>query len=76
MNIAYAGIWNEKVFDIPYIKELDRQLKADHLATKIVCCDEYPGEGAGQWAIADEMLKDPELSAADVAVIGVALSAR
>ncbi len=40
------------------------------LATQIICCDEYPGEGTGQWAIADEMLKDPEVNAA-VAVIGV-----
>ncbi len=58
---------------LPIIKELHRRLAEDHLATKIVCCDEYPGEGAGQWSIADEMLKDPEL-ANDIAVIGVALS--
>ena len=70
LNIDYAGIWNEKVFDIPYIMDLHRQLKADHLATRIVCCDEYPGEGAGQWSIADEMLKDPNLAAA-IDVIGV-----
>lgn len=70
LNIAYTGIWNEKVYDAAYVMELDRQLKADHLSTKIVCCDEYPGEGAGQWAIADAILKDPQLAAA-VAVIGV-----
>ena len=70
LDIAYAGIWNEKVFDIPYVEELHRQLKADHLATRIICCDEYPGEGAGQWAIADEILKDPHLAAA-IDVIGV-----
>jgi len=70
LDIAYAGIWNEKVFDIPYIKDLHRELKARHLATQIVCCDEYIGQGAGQWSIAGEMLKDPEL-AADIDVIGV-----
>ena len=70
LDIAYAGIWNEKVYDAAYVKELYRQFKADHLATKIICCDEYPGEGAGQWAIADEILKDPELASA-VDVIGV-----
>ena len=70
LDIAYAGIWNEKVFDIPYVKELHQQLKAKHLATQIVCCDEYIGQGAGQWSIADEMLKDPEL-ATDIDVIGV-----
>lgn len=70
LQIAYTGTWNEKVFNIPYIKELHRRLTADGLSTRIVCCDEYPGEGAGQWAIADEMLKDPEL-ASDIDVIGV-----
>jgi galactosylceramidase len=70
LDIAYAGPWNEKVFDIPYTKELHRRFVADHLSTGIVCCDEYPGEGAGQWSIATEMLKDPELAAA-IQVIGV-----
>ncbi len=70
LQIAYTGIWNEKVFNIAYIKELHRRLSADGLSTRIVCCDEYPGEGAGQWAIADAMLKDPEL-ASDIDVIGV-----
>lgn len=70
LDIQYAGTWNEKEFDASYVKELARQLKAHHLATKIVCCDEYPGEGAGQWAIAGALLKDPQL-ASDVDVIGV-----
>lgn len=70
LDIAYAGIWNEKVYDAAYVKELYRQFQADHLTTKIICCDEYPGEGAGQWAIADEILRDPELASA-VDVIGV-----
>ena len=70
LDIAYAGIWNENVYNISYIKELHSELKAAHLATKIICCDEYPGEEKGQWEIADEILKDPEL-AADIQVIGV-----
>ncbi len=70
LDIGVTGIWNERVYNTAYIKELHKQLEADHLATKIVCCDEYPGEGAGQWAIADEILKDPEL-AADIYAIGV-----
>jgi hypothetical protein len=69
LDIAYAGPWNEKVHDVAYIKALHRRFVEEHLATRIVCCDEYPGQGAGQWSIADEMLKDPEL-ANDVAVIG------
>lgn len=70
LDIAYTGVWNERVYDVAYVKELYRRLQAEHLATKIVCCDEYPGEGAGQWAIADEILRDPEL-AAEIDVIGV-----
>ena len=70
LDIAYTGVWNERVYDTTYIKELHRKLEEEHLRTRIVCCDEYPGEGAGQWAIADEMLKDPEL-AADIDAIGV-----
>lgn len=70
LDIGYAGVWNETVFDLPYVKELHRRLQADHLDTKIICCDEYVGEGAGQWAIADEILKDPE-SAKAIQVIGV-----
>ena len=70
LDIGVTGIWNEKVYDVNYVKELHRKLQQEHLATKIICCDEYPGEGAGQWAIADDILKDPEL-AADIDVIGV-----
>jgi galactosylceramidase len=70
LNIDITGVWNERVFDTAYVKELRRQLDAEHLSTKIVCCDEYPGEGAGQWAIADQILKDPEL-AGDIYAIGV-----
>lgn len=70
LDIAYTGVWNERVYDTTYIKELHRRLQEKHLNTKIVCCDEYPGEGEGQWAIADEIRNEPEL-ASDIAVIGV-----
>ena len=62
LDIAYAGIWNEREFSIPYIKRLHELLEARHLSTRIVCCD-------GDWSIADAMLKDPGLSA-DISVIG------
>lgn len=62
LDIAYAGIWNEREPDIAYIKDLHKRLKAAGLATKIVCCDT-------DWSPADQLLKDLEL-AADVAVIG------
>src|SRR5580658_2145430 len=70
LDIGVAGIWNEKVYDSTYIKELHRKFVQESLATKIICCDEYPGEGAGQFAIADDVLKDPELTR-DIAIIGV-----
>lgn len=70
LDIGVTGIWNEKVYDVPYIERLHRKLIQEGLATRIICCDEYPGEGAGQWAIADDILKDPVL-AADIDVIGV-----
>jgi galactosylceramidase len=47
LDIAYAGLWNDKIYNVPYINELYRQFKAEHLATRIICCDEYPGQGAG-----------------------------
>jgi len=62
LDIAYAGIWNEREPDGAYIKDLYQRLKAAGLATKIVCCDT-------DWSPADHMSKDPEL-AADVADIG------
>jgi hypothetical protein len=70
LDIAYTGVWNEKQFDSTYVKELSRTLAAQRVPAKIVCCDEYPGEGLGQWSIVDAMLKDPELNTA-VSAIGV-----
>ena len=70
LDIAYTGIWNEKVYDARYVKTLHRVLAERHLPVRIVCCDEYDGQGAGQWAIAEAMNNDPELKA-DVDVIGV-----
>jgi hypothetical protein len=68
LDIAYTGVWNEKQFDGTYVKELYRTLTAQKIAAKIVCCDEYPGEGLGQWSIVDAMVKDSELNAAVYAV--------
>lgn len=70
LDIRYVGLWNEKVYDLAYLKDLHNALVENHLPTKIVCCDEYPGEGKGQWDIANVILSDPEI-AADVAAIGV-----
>jgi Glycosyl hydrolase family 59 len=64
LDIAYTGVWNEKVYDAAYVKQLHRTLQAKAGGTKLVCCDEYPGEGLGQWSIVDAMAKDAELRAA------------
>lgn len=70
LDIAYTGIWNEKQFDATYVKELHDTLSSQGLKTAVVCCDEYAGEGLGQWSIVDAMLKDPKLASA-VDVVGV-----
>src|SRR5580704_834009 len=70
LNIPYTGSWNETQFDAQYIKTLRGVLDNERPGTKIVCCDEYPNEGLGQWSILDAMLKDPALSKA-VDVISV-----
>lgn len=68
LTIAYTGLWNEKTFDLDYLHALHRQLALHHLATRIVCCDEYPRED--QWAIANVILKNPQV-AAEISAIGV-----
>lgn len=39
LHIAYTGGWNERPFDIAYIENLSKALKAHGLTTKVVCCD-------------------------------------
>ena len=70
LDIAYTGIWNEREYNIAYIKQLHRLLQAEHLPTRIVCCDGSPGDVEGQWQIARDILKDPEL-AESIHAIGV-----
>lgn len=70
LDIAYTGVWNEKQFDATYVEDLYAALQEHGLDTKIVCCDEYPGEGLGQWSILDAMRSNPSLRAA-IAVVGV-----
>jgi len=62
LEIAYVGIWNERDWNIAYIRRLHQLLKERQLSTRIVCCD-------GDWSIADAMLTDHQL-AADIDVIG------
>lgn len=71
LDIAYTGIWNEKHFEsAEYVKTLRRVLDAHHLATQIVCCDEYPSANVDQWTILKAMAEDPALRDA-IAVVSV-----
>lgn len=70
MDIAYTGDWNETPFNADYVKTLREVLNQHGLKTEIACCDEYPGEGGGQWKILDAMEKDAMLNAA-IAVVTV-----
>jgi len=67
LDIPYTGIWNEKGdIDFSYVKLLYRTLRDHKLNVRVVCCDEYPGEG--QWKIVDAMRGDAELNTAVYAV--------
>lgn len=70
LHIDYVGIWNERLYDGDYVKELARTLKRKHLDTRIVCCDAHPGVPYGLWGILNGMQNDPELAAA-INAIGV-----
>jgi hypothetical protein len=63
--ITYCGIWNERAYDVAWIKLLRRTLNRAGLAqVKLVAADEVR-----TWTIADQMAADPELRDA-VQVIG------
>ncbi len=68
LDIRYTGIWNERRHDSGYVELLHHTLLSQHLLTKIVCCDETPGENP--WGIVTEIAQDPALQAA-VAAVGV-----
>ena len=67
LKIDYTGIWNERMYDIQFVKNLrkalnDNNLKEVKLIAADLCCHK-------QWQIADDMKKDEELRKA-VDVIG------
>ena len=68
LRIDFTGIWNERLYDIAYIKLLRKTLD-DHgfTSVKIVAADEY--EEHLMWKIAEDMAHDKELLDA-VDVIG------
>src|SRR5882757_3012632 len=62
LKVPYTGIWNETPFDPQYVKTLRGVLNKQRPGTKIVCCDEYPHEGQGQWSILDAKRNDAALA--------------
>lgn len=67
LDINYVGIWNERDYDIPYIKLLRRTLDRAGLSeTGIDAGDHWEPEK--KWLIAEDIRRDPELRAAIAAV--------
>ena len=65
LDISYCGIWNEKPYNVDWIKLLRQTLDRAQLQTvKIVAADEV-----NKWTIADKMAADPALRNA-VQVVG------
>jgi len=56
LDIDYIGIWNERPYNVDYIKQLKKTLNNYNLKTKIVAADEI----RSYW-IAKDILKDPDL---------------
>jgi galactosylceramidase len=70
LDIHYTGIWNERMYDVGWIKLLRRTLDANGLdRVKIVAADLQPGQG-DIWQLAGKLKDDPELAAA-IDVLGV-----
>jgi galactosylceramidase len=60
VDIDYVGIWNEKMYDTAYIKQLRKVLDSSGLErVKIVAADLWEPEA--KWLIADALTQDSEL---------------
>jgi hypothetical protein len=70
LHISYVGIWNERMYDGNYVKELDGILRRENLLTRIVCCDAYGGGAFGEYSVVDAIAQDPSFKHA-IAAIGV-----
>jgi len=65
LDINYTGIWNERPYNIAWIKVLRKTLDANGLANVgIIVADQC----AHVWKIADDINKDPALKAASAAI--------
>jgi hypothetical protein len=67
LKIDFTGIWNERLYDVQFIKDLRKALDENGLKeVKLIAADQCCHK---QWQIADDMKKDEELRKA-VDVIG------
>jgi galactosylceramidase len=67
LNFDYIGIWNERPYNIEFIKNLRRSLNYNGLkSVQIVGADQ---DGSKEWHIADDMIQDKKLRKA-IGVIG------
>lgn len=70
LDISYCGVWNERPYEVEWIKLLRRTLNAAGLQhVKIVAADETHDYQGPNWAIVDKMANDRELRDA-IGVIG------
>jgi len=68
LNIDFTGIWNERMYNIEFIKNLRKALDENGLnEVKIIAADQSNGQD--KWLIADDMKQDIELRKA-ISVIG------
>lgn len=70
LDIDYVGIWNEKPFDVDWIKLYRATLDQAGLEHVKIVASDMNGPPQDMWAIAEAMVADSELAEA-IAVIGV-----
>ncbi|XP_055956998.1 galactocerebrosidase-like [Patella vulgata] len=63
LDIDYIGIWNERMYDIKYVKTLRKQLDMNNFTSVKIIAADYFG-----WNIAFDIMKDPEF---DDAIYGI-----
>jgi hypothetical protein len=70
LDINYVGIWNERDFDVAWIKLLRETLDRNGLPSVKIIASDMNGPPGKMWEIADSMVSDPVLKNA-VYAIGV-----
>ncbi len=68
LDINFVGIWNERDFNVEWIKLLRKTLDEHGLANVRIVASDMNGPVHKMWEIADSMLADPELAKAIYAI--------